>query len=108
MSSTRPETQRSPSSSATARSPVKYQPSRMAFVVGVRPVPVAGERLRALHRHDHLALLARRDDSSGRAPGSGSTSRTREKTPARPAHPGLAAPSGPIGERVDLGASRSG
>ena len=33
MSSTRPETHRSPSSSATARSPVKYQPSRTARAV---------------------------------------------------------------------------
>jgi hypothetical protein len=96
MSSTRPDTHRSPSSSATARSPVKYQPSRTAFAVasGRRQYPAKASGLSIDTTTWPCAPGA--TTSSGPAPGSGSTSRTRLNTPARPAQPGLAATSGPM------------
>ena len=57
MSSTRPSSQRSPSSSRCPVSPVAVPAVLDRLRVGVRPVPVAGERLVRAEMHEDLAVL---------------------------------------------------
>ena len=77
MSSSRPTSQRSPSSSSRPTSPVWYQPSRIGRCVGVRPVPVA-------RRTPRPRTCGRGSRRSRRGAGARSAH-------GRPAHPGFAA-----------------